>query len=48
MGKFTGIRSNLDSLRKWIKSKWEVKGSMDLAPLPCDFVLFSFMQEEDV
>lgn len=48
MGNFTRIHPNLESLCKWLKTKWVVKGSVDRAPLPCDFILLYFMQEEDV
>lgn len=48
VGKFVGIRPNIESLKEWKKNKWIIKGRVDLIPLACDHILFNFVQMEDL
>jgi hypothetical protein len=48
VGKILGARPVLDSLRKMVKSKWALRGEVDIAPMQNGFLLFNFNCKEDL
>lgn len=48
IGKFMSARQILENIRRWMKANWMIKGDLEMATAPCDFLLFQFNQEEDL
>lgn len=48
VGRFVGIRPNLDLIRNWIKEKWKTTGQVDLIVMPKEFLMFRFANTDDM
>ncbi|XP_059064473.1 uncharacterized protein LOC131856638 [Cryptomeria japonica] len=48
VGKFFSLRPMVEMVRKWVKDKWKLKGSVSVSAMPGALFLFRFIAEEDV
>lgn len=48
VGKFFSPRPTVEMVRKWVKDKWKLKGSVYVSAMPGALFLFKFTVEEDV
>ncbi|GLJ23524.1 hypothetical protein SUGI_0445660 [Cryptomeria japonica] len=48
VGKFFSLRPTVEMVRKWVKDKWKLKGSVSVNAMIGALFLFKFTTEEDV
>ncbi|GLJ40471.1 hypothetical protein SUGI_0833980 [Cryptomeria japonica] len=48
VGKLFSLRPMVEMVRKWVKDKWKLKGSVYVSVMPRSLFLFKFTTEEDV
>ncbi|GLJ54296.1 hypothetical protein SUGI_1164830 [Cryptomeria japonica] len=48
IGQFFSFRPSIDMIRKWAKSRWKIKGSVDISAMVGGLFLFKFNTEEDL
>ncbi|XP_059076689.1 uncharacterized protein LOC131875963 [Cryptomeria japonica] len=48
VGKFFSLRPMVEMVRKWVKDKWKLKGSVSISAMLGALFLFKFTVEEDV
>lgn len=48
VGKFLGVRSDLDMIRKWDMEKWRSQAGMEIIALPKSFFWVKLRSSEDV
>ncbi|GLJ54373.1 hypothetical protein SUGI_1167520 [Cryptomeria japonica] len=48
VGKFFSLRPMVEMVRKWVKDKWKLKGSVSVSAMSGTLFLFKFTTEEDV
>ncbi|XP_059066523.1 uncharacterized protein LOC131857812 [Cryptomeria japonica] len=48
VGKFFSMCPTVETVRKWVKDKWKLKGNVSVSTMPGALFLFKFTVEEDV
>ncbi|GLJ05866.1 hypothetical protein SUGI_0026910 [Cryptomeria japonica] len=48
IGRFFSFRPSIDMIRRWAKSRWNIKGSMDISAMSGGLFMFKFNNEEDL
>ncbi|XP_059066267.1 uncharacterized protein LOC131857598 [Cryptomeria japonica] len=48
VGKFSGPRPNIDSMRIFVSQRWKIKGQVEVSALPRVFFSFAFSCAEDI
>ena len=48
VGKFIGLRPNLDVVRTYVRNKWDLKGHLDIVAMAKGFLSFEFSCIEDL
>ncbi|GLJ27488.1 hypothetical protein SUGI_0539270 [Cryptomeria japonica] len=48
VGKFSGPRPDIDSVRIFVSRRWNIKGKVEVSALPWGFFSFSFSCTEDI
>ncbi|GLJ44722.1 hypothetical protein SUGI_0940410 [Cryptomeria japonica] len=48
VGRFFSFRPSIDMVRRWAKSHWKLKGSVEVSAMPGGLFLFKFNTDEDL